>query len=233
MHVTRSMSGLGAIDCSLPQWRGFQYCQDQAAQKSLAQGSRNAGRMTATECQGAGGVPVNCAKPSPGQPGFGNTYCDCLIAAPVAAPAPAPQAPANITVSPQIVTQVSPQISPVFQQQFQPTNSPASAGTSMTSAPAQVPAAGVTGGSQLAPAPMPAPAPQYAAPAPQPQYTPPPQYPATVPASVSSPDMAPVTASAPATPQPVAPAFDWKMGAIFGLGLFGLMAMTGNIKRGK
>lgn len=145
----------------------------------------------------------------------------------------------TVTVAPQIQTQVSPQVSPVFQQQFQPSNSPATAGTTQMTAPPAQPAPvsyappappagpiGVNSSSMQPSAPAqlpPAPAPSYAAqPAPvsyapaQPEQLPPSPLPASTPA--------------PAAPQvtmaTAAPAFDWKIAAIIGAGLFGALAFS-------
>ena len=180
---------------------GFSYETD--AQKAARERQNTLANMSA-----------NCANIG----GFWDAFANkCIMpSAPVSN-----QAPANITVSPVIQTQISPQISPAFQQQFQPTDSPMAAGTAQT---------GITGGSQLAPAPAPSSAPQYAAPIPAPQYAPPAAMP------ISGPDMAPVSAPvetvAPIVSQAVAPSFDWKIGAIIGLGVFGFMAMNKN-KRGR
>lgn len=195
-----------------------------------------------------GGVPVYSVNPV--------DMCDCWMPEPQAAtaPAPAPQ-PVNVTVSPTIQTNVSPQISPVFQQQFQPQNSPATAGTVQTGASqtapggvtpvgmqptqsgitqqqldealarqraeilAQRPPEGVTGQSQLPPAPAPAAPPPQAAPS----YSAPPPMPE---------QLAPVApAPTPQVSAPVQPVFDWKIAAIIGAGLFGVMALSDNRKR--
>ena len=221
------LNGLGADICSTPAGAGFQYCQEKAAAASLQQGSRNAGRMTNTECMAAGGVPVNCVSPSPGSPGFGNKYCDCLIAAPTATrPAPAP-APANITVSPVITSTVSPQISPVFQQQYQPQNSPATAGTSQTTSAPTVPA-GPIGVNTTSMAPSPAPAPYLlpSAPAPVPAQS------YSIPESPAQ-DQFPAQTTTPTLNLPQTQpqtGFDWKMAAIIGASIFGAIALTGKRK---
>lgn len=226
------LKGLGADICSTPAGARFQYCQEQAARQSLQQGSRNAGRMQSSECMAAGGVPVNCSRPSPGMPGFGKQYCDCLIAAPTSGQSQAAPANVTVTVSPQIQTEVSPQISPVFQQQYQPTNSPATAGTAQTSAPPAPPAGPIgvnsTSMQPIAPAQLPqAPAPSYTAPsyaAAPVSYTPPAQ------ADQLPPSPLPTATPPPAAPQvstaTAAPAFDWKIAAIIGAGLFGAMAFS-------
>jgi hypothetical protein len=185
--------------------------------------------MNADECRRAGGSPTNCrtetAQFTPGMTssGAGRSVfkCDCFITARGPAPSAPPQQPAQITVSPVIQTQVSPQISPVFQQQFQPTGSPATAGTTQIA-----PATGITGQSQLPPAPAPAPqaAPSYTSAVPAPVYAPPqeqqlPPMPAPVPEPAST------QISIEPTPYTPAP-FDWKIPAIIGAGLIGILALS-------
>lgn len=178
--------------------------------------------MSADSCRTQGGTPVNCRTEAVkvGLTTRQQSVCDCSL--PVYAPAPAPApAPAQVTVAPTITTQVSPQVSPVFQQQFQPQNSPATAGTTQTqaappaySAPAPPrPMPGVTSQSALPPAPapsVPVSVPEYSAP-PAPEQLP-----------LAPPDTGTVSTSAPAP----TPLFDWKIVAIIGAGLVGVMALS-------
>ena len=216
---------LGAlgIDCSNPAFRLTQACAEKKAAQSLAQGSRDAGRMNPLECLSAGGVAVDCTRDIY----TGAQSCRCLIAAPAASSAPAPAPVTTVTVSPTIATQVSPQISPVFQQQFQPSNSPATAGTTQTSAAPSSSSGSITQAlpQALPAAPAPSPAPYQAAPAVE--------YPVSAPQQLpASPLPSTVTETAPSTVPVIstAPAFDWKIAAILGAGVFGILLLN---KRGR
>lgn len=187
---------------------------------------------TEDQCKNAGGVVIgflrqgSAAHDQYGRLLPGNVRC----ALPQSSAAPAAPANVTVTVSPQIQTQVSPQISPVFQQQFQPSNSPATAGTTQMTAPPAPPTGpiGVNSTSMQPTSPAqlpPAPAPTYAPPpvsyaSAQPEQLPPSPLPSSA-APVAAPQVSPATAT---------PAFDWKIVAIIGAGLFGAMAFSSKRK---
>jgi hypothetical protein len=179
---------------------------------------------TEDQCKAAGGTVVgfirqgSAAHDRTGRLIPGNVRC----AIPPAQTKPAsPSAPITVTVSPQIQAQVSPQISPVLQQQFQPSGSPAVAATTQAPAPS-----GITSQSQQlppAPAPVPQAAPSYT-PAPAPIYAPlPEQQLPPMPAPVPEPASTQISIEPiPSTPVP----FDWKIPAIIGAGLIGILALS-------
>lgn len=188
------------------------------------------------QCKAAGGTVVGFVRVgTKAYDQYGRKYpgnVRCAMPQPVAPAA----ASAQITVSPTISTQVSPQVSPVLQQQFQPTGSPATAGTTQVSAPPITPS-GVTSQSQLPPAPIPvaAQAPTYTAPAPM--YAPP-SIEQLAPAPVQYPTgggggtyYEPAQTNIEPTQPQEKPLFDWKIAAIIGLGLFGVMAISDRRKR--
>lgn len=173
---------------------------------------RAVGRVEQSICDVIGGIKSNCVDERPSGIHPHKYMCDCVV----------PEysdSGTSVNVSPVITTTVSPQISPVLQQQFQPTGSPATAGTSQVTPVGMTPVSnGITGQSQLPPAPAPVP---VAAPAPTSQvvYLP-------APASEQLPAVsAPVAPAQVSVPVPVTtPVFDWKIAAIIGAGLIGVMA---------